>query len=92
MISSSVALLPNSLHSRFVYEPGLGFIYICVRISGRQRLLLLTDLALATGHGDVDKTAGVSEPLLCAALRGLGLLLRFDLQSSESALVPGPER
>lgn len=38
-----------------------------------------TDLALATGHGDVDETAGVCEPLLRAALGGLLLLLGLNL-------------
>ena len=37
------------------------------------------DLALATGHGDVYETAGVCEPLLGAALRGLLLLLGLNL-------------
>jgi hypothetical protein len=44
----------------------------------------VTDLALATGHCDVDEAAGVSEPLLRAALGGLLLLLGLDL-SHESA-------
>jgi hypothetical protein len=38
-----------------------------------------TDLPLATGHGDVDEAAGVSEPLLGAALGGLLLLLGLNL-------------
>ena len=38
-----------------------------------------TDLPLATGHGDVDETASVSEPLLGAALGGLLLLLGLNL-------------
>ena len=40
-----------------------------------------TDLALATGHGDVHETAGVCEPLLGAALGGLLLLLGLNLCS-----------
>lgn len=36
-------------------------------------------LSLATGHGDVDETAGVGYSLLRAALGGLLLLLRLDL-------------
>jgi hypothetical protein len=36
-------------------------------------------LPLATGHGDVDEAAGVSEPLLGAALGGLLLLLGLNL-------------
>ena len=39
----------------------------------------LTDLPLATGHGDVDETAGVCDPLLRAALGGLLLLLGLNL-------------
>ncbi len=46
-----------------------------------------TDLPLAAGHGDVDETAGVSEPLLGATLRGLLLLLGLNL-SLVSASVP----
>lgn len=38
-----------------------------------------TNLPLATGHGDVDEAAGVSEPLLRAALGGLLLLLGLNL-------------
>ena len=38
-------------------------------------------LPLATGHGDVDEAAGVSEPLLGAALGGLLLLLGLNLGS-----------
>lgn len=41
-----------------------------------------TDLALATGHGDVHETAGVCEPLLGAALGGLLLLLGLNLCSA----------
>ena len=39
----------------------------------------MTDLPLAAGHGDVDETAGVSEPLLGATLGGLLLLLGLNL-------------
>jgi hypothetical protein len=39
-------------------------------------------LPLAAGHGDVYEAAGVSEPLLGAALRGLLLLLRLDLKTN----------
>lgn len=38
-------------------------------------------LALATGHGDVDETTGVDDPLAGTALRSLGLLLLVDLGS-----------
>lgn len=48
-----------------------------------------TDLALATGHGDVHETAGVCEPLLGAALGGLLLLLGLNL-CSVSAGCPHP--
>jgi hypothetical protein len=41
--------------------------------------MIVTDLPLATGHGDVDETAGVSESLLGAALGGLLLLLGLNL-------------
>jgi hypothetical protein len=52
-----------------------------------QRTAKGTDLALATGHGDVDEAAGVSEPLLRAALGGLLLLLGLNLLSNASASV-----
>lgn len=38
-------------------------------------------LALATGHGNVDETAGVLDALVGAALGGLLLLLGLDLYS-----------
>lgn len=38
-------------------------------------------LALATGHGHVNETAGVQDALVGAALRGLLLLLGLDLYS-----------
>jgi hypothetical protein len=41
--------------------------------------IVTTDLPLATGHGDVDEAAGVSESLLRAALGGLLLLLGLNL-------------
>jgi len=50
-----------------------------------------TDLPLAAGQGDVDETAGVSEPLLGAALGGLLLLLGLNL-SRVSASVPTCDR
>lgn len=49
--------------------------------------IITTDLPLATGHGDVDEAAGVSEPLLRAALGGLLLLLGLNLLSDASASV-----
>jgi hypothetical protein len=45
----------------------------------RGLLAITTDLALAASHCDVYETAGVSEPLLRAALGSLLLLLRLDL-------------
>ena len=42
-------------------------------------MCISTDLPLAAGHGDVDETASVSEPLLGAALGGLLLLLGLNL-------------
>lgn len=48
---------------------------------------MVTDLPLATGHGDVDEAAGVSEPLLRAALGGLLLLLGLNLLSDVSASI-----
>jgi hypothetical protein len=39
----------------------------------------VTNLPLATGHGDVDEATGVSESLLRAALGGLLLLLGLNL-------------
>ena len=59
----------------------MGFGFICVEISVRSSscLVAITDLPLATSHGDVDEAAGVSEPLLRAALGGLLLLLGLNL-------------
>lgn len=44
------------------------------------RTAVVTDLALAASHGDVDEAASVSESLLGAALRSLLLLLLLDLR------------
>jgi hypothetical protein len=57
--------------------------------SGRAPCIaVLTDLPLATGHGDVDEAAGVSEPLLGAALGGLLLLLGLNLFPLRQRSVP----
>ena len=40
-------------------------------------------LPLAAGHGDVYEAAGVSEPLLGAALGGLLLLLGLNLDANQ---------
>lgn len=56
--------------------------FICATSSATveaSTVLAKTDLPLATGHGDVDETAGVCEPLLRAALGGLLLLLGLNL-------------
>jgi hypothetical protein len=52
------------------------------------RIAVLTDLPLATGHGDVDEAAGVSEPLLGATLGGLLLLLGLNLFPLRQRSVP----
>lgn len=41
-------------------------------------------LALATGHGNVDETAGVQDALVGAALGLLGLLLGLDLYAEST--------
>lgn len=41
----------------------------------------MTYLPLASGHGDVDEAAGVSDSLLGTALGGLLLLLGLNLYS-----------
>jgi hypothetical protein len=51
-------------------------------------IVVLTDLPLATGHGDVDEAAGVSEPLLGATLRGLLLLLGLNLFPLRQRSIP----
>jgi hypothetical protein len=66
------------------YEVGLGFIYTASASVSGVILPRTTDLPLATGHGDVDETTGVSEPLLCAALGSLLLLLGLNLLSCVS--------
>jgi len=44
-------------------------------------LIVLTDLALATGEGDVDEAAGVSESLL-------GTALAVDRNPRQSSMLP----
>lgn len=58
---------------------GVGVHLRRVSILCSRMLSASTDLPLAAGHGDVDETAGVSEPLLRAALGGLLLLLGLNL-------------
>jgi hypothetical protein len=64
-----------------VYEVGLGFIYRLVSVCCSLRAYHRdgAHLSLATGHGDVHETASVLDSLLCAALRGLLLLLGLNL-------------
>lgn len=71
-------LVPNALLCRFAYAVGLGFICVTSALVLKWSIKS-TDLALATGHGDVDEAASVSEPLLRAALGGLLLLLGLNL-------------
>lgn len=61
------------------YEVGFGFICDRVSIWLICAKVCAADLALATGHCDVDEAAGVSEPLLRAALGSLLLLLGLNL-------------
>ena len=49
-------------------------------------------LALATGHGNVDETAGVKNTLVGATLRVLLLLLGLDLRSGSLDLTGTGER
>lgn len=49
-------------------------------------------LALATGHGDVDETAGVQDTLVGAALGSLLLLLGLNLRSGSLDLTGTGER
>ena len=68
-------------YSLFVYEPGLGFICVRQLLVRNDKGTDMTYLPLSTSHGDVYETAGVSDPLLGAALGGLLLLLGVDLSS-----------
>ena len=73
-------LVPNALPMSSCLRSGVGVHLRRVSISPwYYKKRSSTDLPLATGHGDVDEAAGVSEPLLGAALGGLLLLLGLNL-------------
>jgi hypothetical protein len=72
-------LVPNALLLLIGLCGGVGVHLCLISIRSWSARADATDLPLATGHGDVDEAAGVSEPLLGAALGGLLLLLGLNL-------------
>ena len=73
-------LVPNALPMSRCLRSGVGVHLRRVSISPwYYKKRSSTDLPLATGHGDVDETAGVFEALESTALGDLGLLLGLNL-------------
>jgi hypothetical protein len=72
-------LVSNALLSQIGLSGGVRVHLVLISMCSLTSFIVTTDLPLATGHGDVDEAAGVSESLLRAALGGLLLLLGLNL-------------